>query len=132
MPYTIANPIDWTLSFNMTTIIMIVCCEGQVFNVAFSDKLTSLFSHATQMSITTKALIFYVPLSATDVEKFFTQNAMIYTGASILDPVAQKIVLDDTIRRVLTDMINIDIFHMMMEIDEELNDLMDIDCGIVC
>jgi hypothetical protein len=147
-PLTVYNSIDWTLSFNMTTIIMIVSCDGQVFNVSFADKLTSLFSYATQMSITTEALIFYVPLSANDVKEFFTQNAINYTESSILDPVAQKLVLDDTIRCVLMDIVNIDIFHMMsnymmmdidggidaIDIDDDAfwNDLMDIDYGIVC
>jgi hypothetical protein len=100
------------------------------------------------MSITTEALIFYVPLSVNDVKEFFTQNSINYTEASILDPVAQKVILDDTIRGVLTDIINIDIFHMMsnymmMDIDDGIdaididddafwNDLMDIDYGIVC
>lgn len=141
-PYTFSTYIDWTLSFNMTTIIMIVSCDGQVFNVSFGDKLTSLFRYATQMSITAEALIFYVPLLAHDVKEFFTQNAINYTETNILDPGAQKVILDDTIRGVLTDIVNIDIFHMMsnymmMDIDDGvddafLNELMDIDYGILC
>jgi hypothetical protein len=143
----VASFIDWTLSFNMTTHIMIVSSEGQVFKVSFKDVLTTLFNYATQLSITCDALVFYVSLPLQYIQEFLSNNVIEYTEADFANPATQKIILDDTIRCVLTDMTNIDMFHMMsncmmMDIDsvnvEDVliddnwwNDFMDVDFGIV-
>lgn len=138
----VAESVNWTLSLNMATVIMIVSNEGQVFKVAFKENLTTLFDYATQMSITTDALVFYVSLSSQNVQEFLSDNAVNYTGACFAYPVTQKVTIDDAIKCVLTDIVNINMFHMMansmmmendsmvvddMNTDIDWNDFMDID-----
>lgn len=122
------NYVHWTLSFNMATKILIVSEDGKVFNVSFRDELKVLFDYATQMSITIDALVFYVPMSSVDVQQFFVMNLISYTGSTMLEPEVQKVVLNDTIRCVLTDIVNINMFHMMsqsMMMDIDVNDTVD-------
>lgn len=150
--YHTSGYVNWTLSFNMATNIKIVSDDGKVYQASFSDKLTTLFDYAMQMSITTDALVFYVPLFAVTIQEFMSNHGISYTEVSFLD-IGHIIVLDDTIRCVLTDTVNIDMFHMMsnymmmdidaknedtmpIEIDDDwykfIDDLMDVDFSVPC
>jgi hypothetical protein len=128
--------IYWDLLINMATIIVIVSSEGDMFKVQFNDSVLQLISTATQMTITTDALGFYLPANTMELYEFMSKHMIhhaLVNGNSQYSVGANQIALNDDIRNILTDKVNIDMFHMMsncmMDIDAETCDI-DIDMSI--
>jgi hypothetical protein len=112
--------VDWNLSITMMTRIMLVSMEGDVLDTVFHEKLLSLFECATQMSVTTNALIFHLPLSLVQLHAFMTEHAMNHTVVSDMDTdILPTIIPNKEIISILTDPVNINMFHMMMELETD-------------
>jgi hypothetical protein len=87
------------------------------------------------MSVTTNALVFHLPLSFVQLQTFMMEHAINHTVVSDMDTdTLPMIIPNKEIISVLSDPVNINMFHMMMEMDamsyddiKETGDISDID-----
>ena len=121
------SPMNWILLINMATNIIVISSDGDMLAVQFSESILQLISLSTKMTITTDALGFYVPFNTLELYKFMFQHIIPFTLVDLTSEIVSQITMNDDIRSVLTDQVNIDMFHLMsecmMDIDNEACDI---------
>lgn len=121
-------PMNWILSINMATNIVVISSDGNMLKMQFNETILQLVSLASEMTITTDALGFYVPLNTTDLCEFMFHHMIPFTLVDLTSEIVNQVALNDDIRCVLTDQVNIDMFHFMSECMMDIdNDTCDID-----
>ena len=129
------NVCNWTLSFNMATNIVLVSTEGEMFETTYDDSLMCLIQCAKQMNITADTLRFHFDFLTKDIEEFLVNHMVVYSCAKRIFDASQNIDINEDIRRVFTDEVNIAMFHMMfmnvsnyMQMDVDSNTHIDDTC----